>query len=249
MSNATPTSPSGGSRREKRLQRWREIRSHARYTVLLVSLLTLGMLLPLVGGERHIFGISLLDICIWAVLISAVASLTSRRFERLVALILVVPMIVTTALSYWIPTKPIYVAEHISTLLFFAFASCMILRDVLRSGAITGDKIVGAICVYLFIGIIWSFMYSLTQLLSPGSFEIAYTPPELPAASRRIVFSSMLYHSFVTLSTLGYGDIIPVSPSARTLSWTEAVTGQLYLAILIARLVALHITHQVRPPQ
>jgi hypothetical protein len=106
------------------------------------------------------------------------------------------------------------------------------LSHVLKDEVVTGEKVSAAICVYLFIGLIWAFLFSLTHHFQARSFSI-----------ENIVLSDFVYYSFITLSTLGYGDITPLSSSARALSYVEAITGQIYLTVLVARLVGLHIVH------
>ena len=97
-----------------------------------------------------------------------------------------------------------------------------------------GDRIVGAICVYALIGLAWAKTYEALDGVVPGSFRFpADTAWAMPGLVR------YTYFSFVTLGTLGYGDVSPVTALAGTLAWMEAVTGQLYLAITVARLVAL----------
>lgn len=115
---------------------------------------------------------------------------------------------------------------------------------MLRRGAITTHRIQGAIAVYLMLGLIWAFAYSLVELQVPGSFQL----PAAAAANGTTGMRSFVYFSFVTLTTLGYGDVIPLSSGARTLATLEALAGQLYLAVLVARLVALQIAHSRREP-
>ena len=118
-----------------------------------------------------------------------------------------------------------------------ALLTAFILRLVFREGPITGDRIRGAIAVYILLGVLWSLAYQLLDRLAPGSFHFAETArPTLGRLSHRLV-----YYSFVTLTTVGYGDITPVHPLARSLAAGEALVGQLYPAILIARLVSLQI--------
>jgi hypothetical protein len=90
-----------------------------------------------------------------------------------------------------------------------------------------------AVCVYFFIGLMWSFVFSVLESLQPGSFRFGQG---LTANVKNFI-----YYSFVTQTTLGYGDITPVTPPARNLSVLEAIIGQLYLAVLIARLVGVQI--------
>ena len=117
----------------------------------------------------------------------------------------------------------------------------IVLMQVFREGPITIHRISGAIAVYLLIGLIWAFVYQFIALQSPGAFKLPAAPEAYTAYTLQ---SSLLYFSFVTLTTLGYGDILAVHPSARMLVMLEALTGQLYPAILLARLVSLEIIHR-----
>ena len=126
--------------------------------------------------------------------------------------------------------------------MLIGYFSVTILDYVLRGGRITMDKIFAAICVYLLIGYAWTFAYVLVDELQPESFVIQTTA--LPNDYANIL--EMRYFSFMTLTTVGYGDVVPHSGAARTLAALEAVTGQIYLTVLVARLVGLHIVHAGR---
>lgn len=120
----------------------------------------------------------------------------------------------------------------------------IILRHVLRSGDITGDKILGAFCAYLLLGLAWGHGYMILEAVQPDSFLL----PDSPLAGGDAFGKQQgpsTYYSFVTLATLGYGDITPVRPLARSLSVLEAVSGQFYIAVIIAYLVAMRITHAI----
>nr|WP_249732101.1 potassium channel family protein [Roseococcus sp. SDR] len=99
-------------------------------------------------------------------------------------------------------------------------------------------RIEGAIAAYLLIGLIFACLFDLVQGLDPGAFQYNGPAPE----ARQVV--GHLFFSFVTLTTTGYGDVVPVHPVARALAILEALIGQLYLAILLARLVSLEIAHR-----
>jgi hypothetical protein len=110
------------------------------------------------------------------------------------------------------------------------------LRQVVVGTEINANRLVGAICVYLMLGVIWALAYSLVELATPGSFG------GVAAGQDAGWDSEWLYFSFVTLTTLGYGDILPLSELARALAYMEAVTGQFYVAILVAGLVSAYIS-------
>ncbi len=121
----------------------------------------------------------------------------------------------------------IRVAELVSILLLLL----VVLGQTFRAGPVTGHRIQGGIAAYLLLGLVWAQAYALVEMLRPGSFSGAISA----AAGHR----GFAYFSFVTLTTVGYGDILPVHPAARSLAMLEAVTGPLYIAILLARLVSL----------
>lgn len=112
----------------------------------------------------------------------------------------------------------------------------MVLVQVFREGPVTGYRIQGAIIVYLLMGMMWSVAYELVLRIKPGAFTFGHGSPEAALADFRLV-----YYSFITLTTIGYGDITPLHPAARSLAIAEGLVGQLYPAILIARLVSLEL--------
>ncbi len=133
----------------------------------------------------------------------------------------------------------LYLAISIS--LFFLFTSTAVaFNSVFFSRSITINQLVGASCIYLLLGIIWTILYSNLYFFEPDSFSGLETSHELH-------FSEFMYYSYVTLTTLGFGDITPLSAFAKTLSFTQAITGQLYLTIMVAGLVgkaiSLHRDH------
>ncbi len=125
--------------------------------------------------------------------------------------------------------------------IFFTFTACLLLADVLSQGAMTADKIYGDLCVYLLIGLTWGFMFLTLDGAKPGSF--LFGQARLSGIEKDP--ATLVYFSFVTLSTVGYGDITPLSPPARSFAFMEAIIGQFYLAVLVARLVGLHIAYSM----
>ena len=107
----------------------------------------------------------------------------------------------------------------------------VVLAQTFRAGPVNFHRIQGAVAAYLLLGLAWALAYELVSLLAAGAFSFAGSGgPERP---------DFVYFSFVTLTTVGYGDVTPVHPVARSLAVAEALTGQLYPAILLARLVSL----------
>jgi len=106
-------------------------------------------------------------------------------------------------------------------------------RQVLFTGPIDGNKIIGAICIYLLIGLVWTLLYLFIAQAMPGAFN------GLDQALWYDNFADVAYYSFVTLTTLGYGDISPVIPIARFLVYMEAIVGVFYMVILVASLIGI----------
>ena len=124
----------------------------------------------------------------------------------------------------------------LTAVLVFFFLSCSIaVYDVLFGGAIDINRLVGAGCIYLLSGSLWGIVYFLLNAIAPGSFV------GITGESWSEQLNEFTYYSFVTLTTLGYGDVAAVAPVARTLSYLEAVLGQMYLTVLVAALVGTHI--------
>jgi hypothetical protein len=144
-------------------------------------------------------------------------------------------------LGQLVAAPEVRITFHVSTILFLTLTAGGVLANVLRAGRVTPHRIQGAVAAYLLLALIFAFAYSLTEILAPGSFHLPAPIVAAPAGAERM--GELVYFSFVTLTTLGYGDVTPASPSARTLATLEALVGQLYLAILIARLVSLQIAH------
>lgn len=146
-------------------------------------------------------------------------------------------LLVPTIAAKWLPHLfPSHVSTHYFlafALVFFGFTIYRILRFILQAPHVDTEVLSAGIVVYLMLGLLWSLSYMLLAQMTPGSFRFA----SLDRPDGRMDGFNAFYFSFSTLTTLGFGDITPVSKVARTLSVMETVTGTLYLAILISRLV------------
>ncbi|MFV2060417.1 MAG: potassium channel family protein [Gammaproteobacteria bacterium] len=119
---------------------------------------------------------------------------------------------------------------------FFIFTTYFAARQVLFSGIIDGNKIIGSICIYLLMGLIWCILYLIILEFEPNAFN------GLSAASWYQNFPEVTYFSYVTLTTLGYGDISPILPIARFFVFMEAIVGVFYMAILVASLIGVRMS-------
>ncbi len=139
------------------------------------------------------------------------------------------------------PGSSFIMFEYGVTIIFFITVSYLTLSSVMRDKIITSSTLYGAICSYLLIGLTYSFWYMLMYDLNPAAFHL---PEHLTGYNADIRLQNFIYYSYVTMSTLGYGDITPVSYLAKTTAWLESVIGQIYLTVWIARLVGLNIAHR-----
>ena len=125
--------------------------------------------------------------------------------------------------------------SFIALLGFLATAAWHTLKIITRSDETNLDRLIGAVCLYLLLGLAWAIVYSLFQWADPGSFA------GLPGDADVSFDSAFVYFSFVTMATLGYGDIVPLTPTLRTVAYLQAIVGQFYLAMLVASLVSAYI--------
>jgi hypothetical protein len=219
-----------------------------RYLFLLMSLLLLFFFYPFFVGFN--FAPRILGFLFLAILLSSVSAISSNRRSVMVASCLAAVSFVSFVLNQYVDNLILLSVTTSSYCLFFALIAVIVLRHILNVREVTTDTILGAICAYLLLGMVWAMVFSLIETFIPGSFLHGGESITAGfAGSRGPAVSNFIYYSFVTLTTLGYGDITPNSSPAAALSSLEAVTGQLYIAILIARFVALHIVSASSKPR
>lgn len=217
-----------------------------RYLALLVALLLLFALYPFL--EQNVIEARHVSVFFTVILIAGIYAVSHNHRLTVLALVLAAGMLSGQWLAHFDQNPTAIAFARVFGFVFFLVTAAAILTDVLKSRTITGDKICGAICAYLMIALMWAFLFCLIEVLNPGSFLENGQPIAVGHITFRqfAVMNSLVYYSMVTIATLGYGDIIPKTAPARSLSTLEAITGQMYLAILIARLVSIHIVHSTR---
>ena len=206
-------------------------------------LLLAGLLFMLLGGSfgtenPHVSTRVAVDITLFGVFILGVWSLVRSKAAFVSGWVLAGLTFSLTISAYVTETLLLQYLALTAVLVFF-FLSCIIaVYDVLFGGVIDINRLVGAACIYLLSGSMWGIVYFLLSVISPGSFV------GITGETWSEQLNEFTYHSFVTLTTLGYGDIVPVAPVARTLNYLEAVLGQMYLTVLVAALVGIHIANR-----
>lgn len=219
----------------------------------------------------HPFGVLLLALILMMLLAPCTSLLTMAfpKFDGVVAMVpLSLIVVAASMLALWQRSKNhafhifaggllillltfgSLVSHHAMTLaqvgaqiLFLSYVLAIVVKSVFRAGEITSDILCGAVSVYLLFGVLAGFVFVLIEFLLPGSFVISSI--HLPAVQQEASFARdpgwLLYFSFVTLTTVGYGDVLPANPVARSAAVLVAVIGQILLMVQIARLVGLHV--------
>ncbi|MFO0842703.1 MAG: potassium channel family protein [Gemmataceae bacterium] len=179
-------------------------------------------------------------------LLVAIVPIANGRGGRLFVLMFALPAVALWFVGVVVESDAVIVARHLFLAPFLGYMIWVMFRVIFDSQQVTFNTVCASLCIYLLLGIVWSLAYSLVDVLDPAAFTRA-TPEGSQPTQLRIGRGDTraLYFSFATLTTLGYGDIVPTSPICRMLAIFEAIAGQLYLAVMVARLVGMHIVHSM----
>jgi len=209
-------------------------------SVVLLLLLALLALLHGLLGERAGHD----DVLIIALLATLAVGAVEAAASGMLALIaggLATLTFCTVMAARWFRIESAVQAQPILLAIFFAFCALRLLQKVLRPGLVSAGKLYDAASIYLLLGLTWSALYNWTEQRVPGSFHVAGDSSLRPVTSE-----TLLYFSFTTLTTVGFGDVVAVRSLSRMLASMEAITGVLYVAILIARLAGSYGQREAR---
>ena len=212
---------------------FREIYFRRRFFILAVSLLALILITPLFHG---FVGIQMVwNIFLTGILLSGVHAVSEKKRNVYIASLLALPMLMYLWSPYIIESnRYVVIVGSLCGVLFFAYMIVNILIFISRQDKVTRDLISGAVVVYLLMAIMWTFIYRVIETVHPESFTVSTSD-----IHERMRF---IYFSLVTISTLGYGDIVPKTSLASSLATLEAVVGQLYLVTTVAWLVGVRVS-------
>jgi hypothetical protein len=202
--------------------------------VLLLFVSALSDQFPGIIGHRFVLAFSVINI---------VTSLYGFRSEKMwfhTGFGIIASVVVVVLIGVVMEFLKLYYLHLLLLLSFYIWAIWLAGRQVMKAGEVDANRIVGAICIYLLMGLIWALLFSFLAQSIPGAFNGL---EQLPWFQN---FANVSYYSFVTLTTLGYGDISPVAPIARYLVYMEAVVGVFYMAILVASLIGMGLNSRHR---
>ncbi|HXY54747.1 MAG TPA: ion channel [Nitrospirota bacterium] len=197
------------------------------YGLLVVTVLTVFVISPLVA--TGMLDPLIVDAFVVVFMFAGVLTVHPHYAVRYLVLILAALAVLLRIASKIIPGASVTISQAMMEAAAIGLFAALVMKQFLVSERPPSHRICAAIMVYLFLGIMWARLYEIAGVVIPGAFH-------MDGGSATI--TSYLYFSFITLTTIGYGDILPVHPIARNLAVVEAITGQMYIAILIARLVS-----------
>lgn len=213
--------------------------SRYKYGILLIAQLLLSFISPLFSTFP--FGRTIIDLGVTLVFVAAIYLISNTKKHLVIGIVLMLPTLIVTWGVKLVDIPHLEFAALLGSVLFFCYVCGLILVDIFRAKMVTFNIIAAGVSVYLFFGNICGFIYAMIGLVDPNAFDI----PEATASylgDSIANLNSAMYFSFVTLTTLGYGDITPVNNFARSLAYLEAAAGQFYLTILIASLVGVYVS-------
>jgi len=207
-----------------------------RILFLLAGILNMIIGNPFLGDIFH-YGI-IPDLFFSVIFILGIYAISQKKRHIVIALVLVIPIFIGIWSSHIYQTEEPHVIGQLFGALFFGFVIGILIKFIFNEKEITREVIFAAIVVYLLMAMMWTFAYIILEYFYPGSFS-------MPEGLSRDTFQ-YLYFSFVTITTLGYGDIAPLTQKASSLVILEAVIGQMYLVIVVAWLVGMHVSRRSR---
>ena len=202
-----------------------------RSMLLLISIILFFLLAPLLEGHR--IGGLLLLLNLYFTLVAATSELEGTRALFWSAIPIAIVSMILLLTSHLYPTWPWLLASDLVLSVFLMLVSASLFGYLGQRGQITRGRLLTSVSLYFLLGLTWFALYNLINTVQPGSFAEAGVP-----LTGEAHWSTMLYFSLVTLTTLGYGDVIAIKPMARMVTTLEASAGVLYVAITVARLVS-----------
>ena len=212
----------------------------------------LAFLIVSLAGPPVLFGFGFsgqwLDALMSLLTLAAICSLCFEPRQRFFALLCGTPALIFS-LGGQVVTgatgEVVQVVGQLCEMVFFFGAAGLVVKALFNRLSMSFDSVMGAACGYLFVGLGWAVCYALIERFQPQSFKLSESLSALGDRSQTLPHV-LTYYSFVTLTTVGYGDVTPISPAARTLAWMEAITGQFYLGVIVAGLVSIIVANNSR---
>ncbi|MGB0934665.1 MAG: ion channel [Alphaproteobacteria bacterium] len=206
------------------------------YFGVLISYIIIFTMLPII--EAYDIGNHAVNILFTAVLLFSLYAVSNHIYNLVIGIVLLSPFMFLSWSGLYDHSNTAQLIKLASQACFMGYTIVFFMRHILHAKKVNTDIIIGSICVYLFLGTIWGILFTMAEYFAPGSFAGL---PDITLQDQADIigqrFLDMLYYSYITLTTLGYGNIYPVSGLANSLSSAAAIMGQMYLTVLIAMLI------------
>jgi len=225
--------------------------SHWRFSLLLAALTLNILLVPLfisldVGSTLHI---DLLtgQIAFTILLVIVVLAAGHNKILICAYVILALAALIFSWVNINTNSSEISFYRNLFSFAALTVAMILVMKEVFTNDSVTIDTISGALCAYLLLGLTFSSVYAFIDIIEPGSFLSIHDNRTVALSTHTNVNASLerIYFSFITLLTVGYGDIVPYSPAAKLFTIIEGFFGQVYLVVMIARLVGMHVSQRM----
>lgn len=207
------------------------LRSQERYLILMVLIMAMLILSPILEGFVAIRII--IDVFLTAIVLSMLPMVSHKKRLIRIGFLLATVMVMSLWLKYFFNYELIAAISMMIGVLFTVFVTTLTLAFIMNSKQVTREVVYAAMLVYLLVAQLWALVYTFLYLIEPASFNLPQGQGDF------LVFE---YYSFVTLTTLGFGDITPLTKIAKAFSVLEAVIGQLYLVVVVAWFVGMHVS-------
>jgi len=212
------------------------LNSQNNFVYLFISLILFLFTAAVVAEFSNFFSQQAFSLIILLMMVASFKSLQTRVAWKRTIYALIPLFIILSTLDTFFHEKYFMLLVLSILLLFFIGSFFMAFRQVLFVGDIDGNKIIGSLTLYILLGLIWAVIYMLIIILDPTAFN------GLEVTNWQEGFSRISYYSFVTLTTLGYGDILPANHIAEFFISMEAIFGVFYIAIIVSSLISLRIS-------
>ncbi len=205
--------------------------SDVNFRYLLASLIVLVLTSPVLHGHTPLNNRELLDVTFATGMLLGVLSLASHVKEFPAGVVAAVFALLFAVIAVFSGMTLFHHLMMGAGLVFFLLVIRYSVRQVLLEGEVDLNKIIGSVCIFLLLALLWAILFQFVEVLTPGSFS------NITSAAGQVEYDKFVYFSLVTLTTLGYGDTTPTTPLSGVLAALEAVVGVFYIAILVAALV------------
>ncbi|WP_163833010.1 ion channel [Spartinivicinus ruber] len=203
------------------------------FASLFICLIFVGIVYPFI--PKLITQNILLKGSLSILLIASVYIFSHDKKALIICFVLAIPTAISTWLTIISGAPALAILDNATNVVFFLYVIFELIKIIFSASVVTRNIIYGAMTIYLLLGIMWAFVYALLDLLVPNAFGGS-------GYQSAHDLSQFIYFSYVTLTTLGFGDMVPLAGPVQSIAAMEAITGQFFLTILVARLVGMHIS-------